>query len=461
MGSLLGLYKGAGAVFVGKAGHILFGLSLQLLLVRHLSVEDYGLYVYIIALVAVFAVPVQLGLHIPILRFTSSLVAEGRHNELARLLRFTIGLGLATSLSVCLAGQFLLLSLGNGLSNEIKFALQIGIALIMFRSVLLMVSRALLGTRKMVAAHWPEKIAIPIMMIVLVFLVTTFTNLNIETVLVLRVLVVGIISLVTFRLLLVGLPILAKFPIDAKSVSGREIFAVALPMLFASTVNILANKADVLLAGQILSMTDVAQYAVVKRVAAITGFGLAAILSACSPFISAANTLGKKKRLANILFASALLSTVFALFVLGLFSIIGPSKVLRYFGDQYLAGSDVLVVLLFGQLLDSVFGVTGMLMAMTGHQRIFLQSVIMGLVVSSISIILLSMQFGLAGVAWGFVIGVFIRNIYMVVYSLKELNVNPTVFNLLWTKKEKKEQLFVLLLEIKNKAANKLRRTGP
>lgn len=81
--------------------------------------------------------------------------------------------------------------------------------------------------------------------------------------------------------------------------------------------------------------------------------------------------------------------------------VIFPDKIMLLFGAQYLPGREVIHILTFGVLLQSVTGISSALLVMTGRTKLNLFNVSLAASINIILNIILIPRFGLVGAAWG------------------------------------------------------------
>jgi O-antigen/teichoic acid export membrane protein len=98
-------------------------------------------------------------------------------------------------------------------------------------------------------------------------------------------------------------------------------------------------------------------------------------------------------------------------FPLVVFIVVFSEKILRFFGNDYVAAQQALLILIIGQGICSAFGSASVYLNMTGRQHIFkgilLASVVMNFVLNRFLI----PEFGMSGAAIAFVVSSFFWNV--------------------------------------------------
>ena len=138
-------------------------------------------------------------------------------------------------------------------------------------------------------------------------------------------------------------------------------------LVISSGQTILSTNADVLVVGSLLGPGAAGKYGAASQLASAVGFGVTAIsfialpiiadLYARQAFSQLQALISHVTRLGLLLSAPVLLGLVF-----------GAAPLLSAFGPSFTDASGLLILLGFDQLIGAIFGVSGYLLVMTGHQ---------------------------------------------------------------------------------------------
>ncbi|MDC6353196.1 MULTISPECIES: flippase [unclassified Robiginitalea] len=180
--------------------------------------------------------------------------------------------------------------------------------------------------------------------------------------------------------------------------SFRKFNKESRPILITSVLGILLIWIDRLFVGAYLDESDVAVYDVGAKLALLISFNLDAINSILAPKIVELYRKDDVKPLQTLLTFAVGISAAIAL---GTFLVIllGKDILLRLFGEAYLSGSGVLLILGVGQLLNCFCGSVGNILQMTGHQKTHQKIMLIGLIVNLTLNFALVQRFGIEGVA--------------------------------------------------------------
>ncbi|MGB0465959.1 MAG: lipopolysaccharide biosynthesis protein [Pontibacterium sp.] len=131
---------------------------------------------------------------------------------------------------------------------------------------------------------------------------------------------------------------------------------------------------------------------------------------------AAGDTADLKRALQQSRIGSLLLFLpVFALFIAV------PDQVMGIFGEEYRSGSDLLIVMITGQLIYASTGLVGLFLAMTYRARLELKISFSILVIMAALIAGLGSLYGITGVAWGFALGLALKNLVSLYFTQREL----------------------------------------
>ena len=121
--------------------------------------------------------------------------------------------------------------------------------------------------------------------------------------------------------------------------------------------------------GSMMQEEDVGLYAVAVRLATLTSLGLVAVNTIAGPMIVESYTKGDMKRFEQVVRNSARMIVLVSLPVLGIL-LLFPKYVLSIFGPEFLAAKVALMWLVLGQFVNSLCGSVGIVLQMTGGERV-------------------------------------------------------------------------------------------
>jgi len=175
------------------------------------------------------------------------------------------------------------------------------------------------------------------------------------------------------------------------------------------------------------SVEAVALFDVALRGANLVAFTLNALNNAISPYISAAYEKGDFKLLQRIIKKTGRIIFLFSLPVALTFIIGGNTLVQFVFGKEYGASYIPLVILCLGQLLSSMVGSVGLLLNMTGNQKVFSKSNLQMLLLHLLLSIPLVVYLDVMGAAIIFSGLLILQNIILLRYVRRKLHINTAI----------------------------------
>jgi O-antigen/teichoic acid export membrane protein len=93
------------------------------------------------------------------------------------------------------------------------------------------------------------------------------------------------------------------------------------------------------------------------------------------------------------------------------------------FGNEFIEGATVLIILCVGQVVNSISGSVGVILQMTGHQKVYQNIVLIALILNLILNLLLVPLYGTIGAAIATVISISSWNVIGAIYLKKKHNI--------------------------------------
>ncbi len=150
----------------------------------------------------------------------------------------------------------------------------------------------------------------------------------------------------------------------------RAILSLSTPMLMTTSINFLIAQAGVIMLGMFRTEADVGYYAIAVKLATLSTFVIQAVNSMAGPKFSELFYSGKSEELFHIAKKSTKL--IFLTTAPILFGLIFFGKpILSYaFGSDFAVAYPAMTILVFGELINTITGLNGMFLNMTGHQNV-------------------------------------------------------------------------------------------
>jgi len=168
--------------------------------------------------------------------------------------------------------------------------------------------------------------------------------------------------------------------------------------------------------------TDVSQYSVAWRTAALIGFVLIAVNTIAQPKFAALYAQGNLAVLAATARKANLLMTFCAVPVSALF-LIAPSLMMGLFGEGFAGGATVLQILAVGQFINVAMGSVGVLLVMSANEREYRNVQIVTALVALILNFALIPNYGAVGAAIGAASALIVQNLLFAYFVWRRLGI--------------------------------------
>lgn len=172
----------------------------------------------------------------------------------------------------------------------------------------------------------------------------------------------------------------------------------SLPMMITGSIFFVLNWVDNLVIGIFWPEADVGFYDAAFKISSVSAAVLMAINAIQAPLFAEFHSLNEQQKLKAVVFRSTRL-LFYASFPITLFLIVFPDWILSFFGGDFSRAALSLQILSFGNFVNCITGSVGILLMMTGHQRIYNTIVMIAAVISILLNFILVPRFGIEGAA--------------------------------------------------------------
>jgi O-antigen/teichoic acid export membrane protein len=389
----------------------LSALLLTLLLARMLGAAETGAFYLLATLMTTAAIIAKFGFDNALQRFVGPAAASNDWASVHGLYRQA--LRTTASLSLLLAAVMVLLSgwIASALLHQPEqqpLVFWMGLTVIPF--TLLGVHAAMLkAVGRPIWGGFIEAAALPVITIVLVGLGAVegerFT-LNVNNIA--FAFFLGALG----ATLLGGWLLLRRLPrVTTPQAMPRKVLrASCLPLTVVELLNYAILWMPMVILGAMATTSDAGLYNIAQRLAGQLGLLLLVFAAITAPRFAAHHQAGEEDQLLDLAGKAtrglSLLGLPPALLLL-----LWPTPFLAMFGEAFVAAEAVLRILAFGQLVNIVTGPVGYLLAMTGHERLLRNT----LVITALMTLLLSLLWipahGAVGAAWAVAIPMIVQNL--------------------------------------------------
>ena len=403
----------SGGIWV-VAGKILGGpvvVVTNMLLARVLSPAELGAYFLAFSLVTVCATVAPLGANRAVVRFVAEAIGLNRPAVARGAVRHAIMLGIGGSLVLASA---IYSGLGEWLAREVVHSQELADASDLVAAWIVPATMTLLIAEIFRGFHdlrWATLHG-GLLGSLLTLLIVVALHLN-GVPMTLRV-VVGVSFTATVLGVLVAVLTLhrrvRKLPSPAADRSLLGMLRVSLPLCVTTAIVLLLQQADIWLVGAFESSQDVAIYGAAARLMFIVSVPLFMVNAVIQPMVAEYYSQRRLDELQKLMRVAATVAAMPALAALACAIVFAAPGLRLLYGDTYMAGAGVLVVLALGQMVNVWTGSCGIFLMMTGHERTLMTlTALTGFVTVALMAALVG-PFGILGVAIGSALGVSLQN---------------------------------------------------
>jgi O-antigen/teichoic acid export membrane protein len=204
---------------------------------------------------------------------------------------------------------------------------------------------------------------------------------------------------------LIFLFLLSFFPPQKYAEEGRnsdslfkELLFQSIPIGLSTLAFFIMNWLDGIVIAQFYPEELAGKYAIAFRIALLGSFALMAVNSAIGPKISKLFNEGKQ----NEMIQEARKSTKLGFFIsvpVMFITFLFPEFLLSVFGSEFKEAKTPLLILLIGQFFNTLCGPTGVVLQLTGYQKVFRNIVVVSAFINIALNYLIIPQYGLIGAA--------------------------------------------------------------
>ena len=357
-----------GALTVYTAGAGLSFLS-QLFIARTIGADSFGIYSYVTAWVTLLAYLATLGFHVSLLRFVPAYRATQRWPLVRGVIQFSQRAAASMGICTVLIGACIILALDRFMRPELAVAFLIGIVTVPIISQHLISAsmvRAFGGIMKAIA---PERLVRDGVTLTIIAVVSWSSLFPPDARVATAAALVG--ALATLAVLRVFLRQLRPSELDqeAPAYAVKEWCWPILPLTLIAIADNLMNWSGIIVLGMTGDIRQAGIFAVALSMSMLTALPRMAVAAAFAPTVSDLYARGDMAGL------QALASKAASMSLLGTASIAIPlllvnSQLLALFGQSFVAGAPIVVILVLGQVFAAACGPQQHLLTMTGHEHI-------------------------------------------------------------------------------------------
>ncbi|MBC3845740.1 flippase [Winogradskyella echinorum] len=394
------LLKGSSISFLLKLVGMLFGYMAMLFVTNNFGAETWGLHSLCFTILGILTLIPKFGFDNSLVRIITELNIN-KSKEIYNVLKKVIIISLVTSITVILVTLIFSDYLVEHLikSNEIKPLVKIICFAIIPTVVLTIISGYFQAIKNITKHVLFQTTAVNILFFILL---VTFYVLKIAMpvfkVYFISIAITSIFSVIYFINTLRHKSLINNRSKKAEIYSFKRIISISSPMLLSTSFALLMGWSDVIIISFYNTTSEIGIYDSALKLSTLSGIFLIAVNSIATPkfveFFSNKDFDGLKETVqksTKLIFYT----TTPILLILVLFS----SRILSYFGEEFVAGSFALIVLCISRFVNAISGSVGYIMQMTDQQKTYQNVIIIAFFINLILNLVLIPLYGINGAA--------------------------------------------------------------
>lgn len=412
------LLQGSFIAFLLKILGMIISFVLMYYITNNFGAAKYGVLTLIVTLLSMFMLLIRFGTNTALVRLIANLTISSNIGFVNDIFWKSIFI----TIPIAIISYFLLVYNTDFFSNLLFHKLiyndeiKMGASTLFPLLLLGLVSATLQGMKKILIYSFLNTIILQLSFLVLLIINKTFFESEYGLV---SMYVTSIYS--SFFVALIFYFIYFKpYKVIKSEYTIKKIVSLSFPMLIASSFGMLMSWTDVLMLGYFQDDSSVGIYNVSNRVATVVSIVLVSINTIAAPkfveFYTRNDFLGLEKivqQTTKLIF----FTTLPIIIVLTLAGI----PILNLFGNEFIAGYYVLIMLIFGQLVNSISGSVGYIMQMTDNQKLFQNVVMLSAILNIVLNFILIPLYGINGAAFASMTSMIFWNLTLVFLIKRKL----------------------------------------
>jgi O-antigen/teichoic acid export membrane protein len=407
------------AIQVAGAG---LAFVFSMVLARLIGVAELGLYFLAVTIVDIGATISRLGLETAGLRLASVARSKGDWGSLGALYRKCMGLTLAGGIAIAFPIWLVIShsSLGGDRSSQFRAELPILIFAVAPAALLIVQAEFLKSIEASGSGTFSYTVMPPMLLLSGTGLLWLAGNLTLHAIFMLYV--VAVMGSLAAAIVIWSRRLPAVWR-GRGNVKTRRLLQTSFPVFLVTMMTLVMGWTDILVLGVWSDPEQVGIYGIAMRIALLSTFVLSAVNIVAAPQFAALHAAGDAAGLKRVAQQSAFWTRAIAVPVL-LVLLTMPDLILQIFGPKFKEGAWVLRILAVGQFVNLATGPVGIILLMTGNEKIMRNNIAISAALNLIGNLVLVPTYGAIGAAASTATALVFMNVMSWAVVRNRLNVN-------------------------------------
>lgn len=396
----------AGASAIGHALNMVSGIVIA----RYLGPEQFGLFSYVLSIIAIATLPVYAGMPILLIREIATYLLDKKFALLNGIINWSrvhvLASSLVVGISMYCASYFI------RIENSVSYLLLSAILLVPLKGMLIRQAGVLNGFGRPILAQSVQVIVTSSTLIILFF----FIIFNVAELTPQKLFFIFIASSL-LSCFITTISIDKIKDLSVKKCEPQYNIKTWNSSLLPFSIMVIVGTTNVELANVIIGWTgdheSVGYFRIAMLATGLLAIGLNSVNVVIGPQIAKLYKNGELEASQKLLTKSVRLSVLFTAPITLSIIILGEPLIWFLFGGNYLDAYPVLVILCLGALLNALMGSVALVLNMTGNEKPALISSIAALIINLILLLTLVPIYGAVGAAVSVLIGLGCWNVIM------------------------------------------------
>jgi O-antigen/teichoic acid export membrane protein len=187
-----------------------------------------------------------------------------------------------------------------------------------------------------------------------------------------------------------------KFTSSLKTFTRKKLISTSLPMLVTTVASFILGNIGLFFLEMFTTTERVGVFSIAFKISLVAGMILMVINTIAAPKFSEMYWSNEFDKLQKVLFFTSKLNFIFS-FIPATIIIIFSKQILSIFGDEFVQGQMILIILTIEQFINASTGSAGLLLNMAGQQSIAQKIIVFTLIISVALNITLIPLYGMYG----------------------------------------------------------------
>ena len=409
---------------------VLTSIGTLLLLIQNIIIARFfgdslfGIFSFIINLFLILSIFAKFGIENLSLKEIPVISSSNQKSKLKGLYYFSYFRTLVFSLLIC---GFLAPFVYCSSQFDIHFRLSFQFIVIWFviRMIVELLSFQLQALNKTISSRFSFQIIPPLISIILLFINEQFNFYTNTLNLVFKILLIGYVMSAILIVIIKKKHLF--FPrITKPEYEINKWMFNSYQFMILSGLLLCVSKISPLILSMYYPIEYVGYYTTVINISFLTSFGLSTTNKVLASKLSENYSNNNMKEFQENLTWGARFG-FFISIILTIPLLLFRHQILGLYGENFIQLSEILVILVFGNLINSFCGPVGLSMIMTGKEKIVIKFITLSLLISIALSFILMPKYGLEGLAYANCLGIILWNVMLTIYAKKKYNYRTTI----------------------------------